>query len=208
MPADSTDIHFIQWTILILCLAAILITVYAVFIRRRDFTRDSVTKWLLLITFVIISPFVYILSFGMSIEETKPVSFCNSCHIMEGYVTDLKNPRSDHIASLHYRVRWIAKDQCYQCHTDYGIQGTIDAKIAGIRHIWSYYVVGYDTPLEYRGVYNNENCLMCHAPVEYYQEVTEHVDNRKAIENNEMSCFGMDCHVSPHPEEAWRTEQE
>lgn len=205
MTLRSTDVHFIESVILVACLLAILITVYAVFIRRKDFTRDNVAKWLLLITFMVISPLVYIMNFGLAVEETKPVSFCNSCHVMEGYVEDLENPDSDRLAAIHYQSRWISKDQCYNCHTNYGLQGTIKAKMAGIRHIWKYYIVGYDTPVEFNGTYNNQICLNCHEPVKYYQDVAEHQENRADIESSKMSCLGLQCHVRPHPKDAWRT---
>ena len=201
----SSDIQFLDSVTLVLCILGIVIVCYTVFFRGKNFSNDNVSKWILLISFLILSPLAYIINFTVALERTKPVSFCNSCHVMNGYVEDLKNPDSEHIASLHYQNRWIADHQCYTCHTDYGIQGTIKAKMDGMRHIWAYYIAGYKKPVKYRGTYNNQMCLHCHEPVSYYQEVPEHQENREAIESSKMSCFGLQCHVRPHPKDAWRT---
>ena len=69
---------------------------------------------------------------------------------MHGYVKDLKDPDSENIAAIHYKYRWIADNQCYECHSEYGLFGTAKAKMSRIRHIWSYYVLGYETPIKLR----------------------------------------------------------
>lgn len=183
---------------LFICIITILIVGYKTLIRRNTLTHPT-TKWVLLIAFLILSPLAYFLNLGVAVQESKPVSFCNSCHPMEAYVEDLTNPDSELLAALHYQYRWISDHQCYTCHSDYGIFGDAQAKIAGIRHFWSYYIAGYETPIKIRGTYNNERCLHCHAPVRDYQEVPEHEDNKEAIEASKMSCIGAECHVSPHP---------
>jgi hypothetical protein len=198
--AHDPQIELIKRVALVLCVIAVLIVGYTIFVRGRRLT-DNTSEWLLLIGFMILSPLAYFINFGIAIEESKPVNFCNSCHVMEGYVKDLKNPESEYVAAIHYKYRLIADNQCYQCHSEYGLFGTAKAKMSGIRHIWSYYIAGYEKPIKLRGTYDNHICLHCHGPVEDYQDVDEHKDYLKDLELNKQSCFGADCHVSPHPKE-------
>src|SRR5262249_41046611 len=68
-------------------------------------------------------------------EGTKKVEGCANCHIMHPMVNDMRDPASDTLAARHFRNRYIAEDQCYHCHTDYGLSGTLAAKMEGFRHL-------------------------------------------------------------------------
>jgi hypothetical protein len=125
---------------------------------------------------------------------------------MNPYVADLQNPDSEHLASQHYQNRWIADHQCYTCHSDYGLFGDVQAKMAGLRHVWFYNVGGYEVPLKIRGTYNNQRCLFCHGPVQGFQDESAHQKNMAAITSSEKSCISAACHVSPHPKEAAQAE--
>jgi cytochrome c nitrite reductase small subunit len=173
---------------------------------RRSQPLEPATRLMLMIGFLVLSPLAYAINFGLAISGAKPVAFCNSCHVMNAYVEDLQNPDSEHLASLHYQSRWIAEHQCYTCHSDYGLFGGVEAKLAGLRHIWFYYVAGYELPLKIRGTYDNQRCLFCHGPVKAYQEVPEHEKNAAAIASSGKSCVDGNCHVSPHPKSAARAE--
>lgn len=196
-------LSLVGWIVLLLSLICIFLTIRIIVQDPKKVIRPF-GKWILLLIFFVLSPVIYLLNFNIAVEESKTVEFCNSCHIMNGYVNDLKNPDSELLASLHYQYRWIADDQCFSCHSDYGLFGNAKAKMAGIRHVWAYYYAGYDTPIELYGTYNNQICLVCHAPVISFQEIEEHEENAAEIISNEMSCLGADCHVGTHPEEAWR----
>lgn len=189
-----------------LCVVATTLVAYHTLLRPKRHT-DTATRWLLLIAFLILSPLAYALSFGLAVNGSKPVAFCNSCHVMNAYVDDLENPDSEHLAALHFQYRWIADHQCYTCHSDYGLFGDVEAKLAGLRHIWFYYVAGYETPLKIRGTYDNERCLYCHGPVKSYRELPQHRKNEMAIDTSEMSCIGGKCHVTPHPKSAAEGEE-
>ncbi|GIW47076.1 MAG: hypothetical protein KatS3mg078_0953 [Deltaproteobacteria bacterium] len=208
LQEPGASMGFINWMIIVLCALTIALIAYVLLLRRgRRIVDDSTSKWLLLIALILLSPIVYLVYFGIAFEESKTVSFCNSCHVMNGYVKDLIDPDSETIAALHYQYRWIADNQCFQCHSEYGIFGNLAAKFSGIRHIWSYYIVGYETPIKLRGTYNNQVCLHCHGPVRSFQDVDEHKEYLKDLEANKQSCFGADCHVSPHPKEAWKVNE-
>jgi len=200
--AAGGGLSLVAWVVLAISLLCIVLIV-AILRRDKDKLSDPFVKWALLVVFFVLSPIAYLLNFSVAIEDSKKVEFCKSCHVMHGYVNDLEDPESEYLASQHYQYRWIAEDQCFTCHSDYGIFGNMKAKMTGIRHVWAYYT-GYETPVELYGTYNNGICLRCHAPVLSFQEEGEHEDNAGDILSNEMSCLGVDCHVRPHPEEAWK----
>ena len=191
-----------MWTlrgaVLVLCALTIALVAWN-FLLLREPQVDVSARWMLLVAFLILSPLVYVLNFGLAVEGSKPVEFCNSCHVMNSWVEDLKDPESELLAAQHYQFRWIADHQCYTCHSDYGLFGDVGAKLDGLRHFWAYYLVGYEEPIKIRGTYDNQRCLFCHAPVAAYREIPEHEKNAAAIDASEQSCIGADCHVAPHP---------
>ena len=91
------------------------------------------------------------------------VEACNRCHVMRPMVTDMMDPKSDTLAARHFKNRWIPKDQCYACHSDYGLSGDLAAKMEGFRHLARYTTRTYDGADPYRGTFDNANCLKCHA---------------------------------------------
>lgn len=200
--AQAGHLSFVAWIVLAVCLLSIFLIIKIILKDPEKITKPS-GKWVLLVVFFVLSPIAYLLNFSVAIEDSKKVEFCNSCHIMHGYVNGLKDPDSEDLSSVHYQYRWIADDQCFTCHSDYGLFGNMKAKMTGIRHVWAYYT-GYETPVELYGTYNNAICLRCHAPVNSFQETEEHEKYADDILSNKMSCIGVDCHVKPHPEEAWK----
>lgn len=214
MTYSESDLQTIKYLLAVLCLIAITISIYSTFFRSRGIRKlikdfsilgDNTSKWLLFMSFVIISPLVFLVNYEKGIQQSKRNDFCNSCHIMHGYIDDLEDPDSDSLASVHYQYRWISDYQCYTCHSEYGLFGTAKAKVSGIGHIRAKYLSGYETPLKIKGTYNNNICLHCHGPVLDFQDIKEHEDNLKELEQNKMSCLGAECHVSPHPKDAWKT---
>ncbi len=195
---EHADVLWMRAAVLALCAIAIGSIVWGV-ARPGDAKGDPHARWILLIAFLILSPLAYVLNFGLAIEGSKPVEFCGSCHVMDPYLADLRNPDSELLAAQHYQYRWIADHQCYTCHSDYGLFGDVNAKLAGMRHFWHYYFAGWDEPLKIRGTYNNQRCLFCHGPVKGYREEAAHKANFDAIARSEKSCIGGECHVSPHP---------
>ncbi|GIX07546.1 MAG: hypothetical protein KatS3mg115_1949 [Candidatus Poribacteria bacterium] len=136
-------------------------------------------------------------------EETKTVESCNSCHVMEPFVNDLKDPHSPTLAARHYRNKWIPENQCYHCHTTYGIHGTLAGKRDGFRH-WLLYVTGtYQEPVQYSGSYPNENCLACHSQTSVWEEVRAHQLLKEDLTSNRVGCYT--CHGPVHPAPPERT---
>jgi nitrate/TMAO reductase-like tetraheme cytochrome c subunit len=202
---DEPGLAEIRIAAFVACLVAVGLVGWVAFTRRSRPMEPS-DRWMLLIGFLVLAPLAYLLNAGLAISGAKSVAFCDSCHVMNAYVADLQNPDSEHLAAQHYQFRWIADHQCYTCHSDYGLFGDMQAKMAGLRHVWFYNLGGYEVPLKIRGTYNNQRCLFCHGPTKNFQEESQHQKNMAAINTSEKSCIGGACHVSPHPKEAARPE--
>jgi nitrate/TMAO reductase-like tetraheme cytochrome c subunit len=131
------------------------------------------------------------------------VDACNRCHVMRPMVNDMMDPQSDTLAARHFKNRWIPKDQCYACHSDYGLSGDMAAKMEGFRHLARYTTRTYTEPIVYRGVFDNDNCLKCHADMPRFEAVPWHHTVKEWLGKNETSC--LNCHGLSHPTRAART---
>ena len=131
------------------------------------------------------------------------VGACNRCHVMRPMVNDMMDSQSDTLAARHFKNRWIPKDQCYECHSDYGLSGDLAAKMEGFRHLARYTTRTYTEPIQYRGVFDNDNCLKCHDNMPKFEAVPWHDTVNESLEKNEMSC--LNCHGLAHPTRASRT---
>jgi cytochrome c nitrite reductase small subunit len=136
-------------------------------------------------------------------EGVHEVNGCASCHVMLPMVNDMRDPGSETLAALHYKNKWIAKDQCYQCHSDYGLGGDLEAKMTGFRHLARYTTRTYAEPIVARVKFNNQNCLQCHEGTPKWAAVESHVESHKDLVANQVKC--IDCHGDPHPTAAQRT---
>ncbi|MCL2626844.1 MAG: NapC/NirT family cytochrome c [Cystobacterineae bacterium] len=139
-------------------------------------------------------------------EGVKEVSSCAGCHVMSPMVNDMVNKQSRSLAARHYNNRWIASQQCYNCHSDYGLSGTMKSKGDGFRHLARYVSSTYKEPIEFNrsgGFYDNNNCLKCHALTEKFQAVSSHSTLREHLASSESSC--LNCHGPAHPTALQRT---
>ena len=136
-------------------------------------------------------------------EGVHEVRGCASCHVMLPMVNDMRDPGSETLAALHYKNKWIAKDQCYHCHSDYGLGGGLEAKMTGFRHLARYTTRTYQEPIKARVKFDNNNCMNCHEGTPKWVAVPSHVESHKELAANQMAC--LDCHGEAHPTAAQRT---
>jgi Nitrate/TMAO reductases, membrane-bound tetraheme cytochrome c subunit len=136
-------------------------------------------------------------------EGTHEVRACNGCHVMRPMVVDLLEPGSDTLAARHTKNKWIPENQCYGCHSDYGLSGSLAAKMEGYRHLVRYTTGFYREPIIYRGHFDNANCLKCHAGTVAFESRISHRDVRQRLADSNMSC--TNCHGWAHPTRAART---
>ena len=136
-------------------------------------------------------------------EGVHEVSGCASCHVMRPMATDLMDPHSGTLAARHYKNKWIAENQCYHCHSDYGFSGNMEAKMTGFRHLARYTTHTYKEPIIARVQFNNQNCLNCHQNTPKFQAVQSHHTAGGRLASNQMIC--LNCHGPAHPTSLQRT---
>jgi len=179
----------------VLLVAGIAIVSYSLF-RYKGRIHGTVS-WVALITGVAAIPVVTLLvGTVVVLERAEQVQFCASCHLtMKPYVDDLKNAASNSLAAAHYKNRYIPSNQCYECHTSYGLHGTVQAKISGMIDTYKYYTRTYQLPIKMRNAYRNDDCLKCHALSAKWEPL--HQDVRDALFTGQMTC--MECHQEKNP---------
>jgi hypothetical protein len=200
----------------VLGIAGILLCLRVLFVKRTDLTSSRLIKlgvvtlpafaFLKLVAFggLIVAPTgaVAVANYHVFVGVEK-VQGCASCHIMRPMVNDMHDPSSDTLAARHFRNKWIAEDQCYHCHTDYGLSGSLQAKMEGFRHLARYTTHTYPEPVRLRGEYLNQNCLNCHGKTALFEAVASHHTVGDDLSDNRMTC--LNCHGLAHPSPAQRT---
>lgn len=165
---------------------------------RRGKLEESESKWLLFIGLLILPLLTIYIAGNIALEESKSVATCNNCHTMKPYVKDMvENVNRTTLASVHYQNRFIPDNQCYTCHTNYGIYGDIEAKIGGAMHAYNYYTGNYGTTIKLKGTYQNSGCLNCHGEARVFQEKVVHSMIIEKLNSNAVSC--IQCHAPVHP---------
>jgi cytochrome c nitrite reductase small subunit len=136
-------------------------------------------------------------------EGVHEVSGCASCHVMRAMANDMMDPHSGTLAARHYKNKWIAENQCYHCHSDYGFSGNLEAKMTGFRHLARYTTHTYKEPIMARVRFDNQNCLNCHQNTPKFQAVQSHHTAAARLASNQMIC--LNCHGQAHPSSLQRT---
>lgn len=164
--------------------------------RRRGVT--AVSKALLFGAILVIPIVVAFLATAHGMAQSMRTEACGSCHIMESHVADLHDPKSDSLAAVHYKNRYIQENHCYACHSDYGMAGTLGAKLAGLGHTVRNVTGRYELPLKTRIPYSNLRCLSCHGGAKNFLARHEK-DQIPSLMAGKDSC--LDCHGPAHPPE-------
>ena len=74
--------------------------------------------------------------------------------------------------------------------------GGVKAKINGLRHVWVQYLGTAPEHIELYEAYSNQECLRCHAGARSFEEPDFHVEVRRELAANEVSC--LECHDLVH----------
>lgn len=159
--------------------------------------EQTTRHWAMLFGIVVFPCLALLLGSERAIEASKQPQFCGSCHIMDPWVNDLHDPESTTIAAVHYQNRFIREDQCYTCHTDYGLGGPMRAKLTGMVHLFKWETGTYTLPVALYHPYNFGNCLRCHGESKRYKDT--HTDALDALADGSMGC--TDCHDPIHPKQ-------
>jgi len=164
---------------------------------RRQRMNEASTRWMLLLGVCVLPLPVLLLSGAVGIEQSKSVNFCGSCHVMGEFVENMTDPESDLLAAVHFKQRYIQHDQCYRCHSDYGFLGNIEAKKAGVGHVWKNVTGTFKEPIRMRRPYRYTICLDCHGQAQIFHEVALHENVVDKVLRGETTC--LECHVASHP---------
>jgi nitrate/TMAO reductase-like tetraheme cytochrome c subunit len=182
-------------------IAFVLLNLVLVALAWRNLRRLGVTASVrggLFVAVGLVPVMVAFLSFAYGLEQSTTVSACGSCHVMTPFVADLQNVKSETLAATHFKNRYILDHQCYTCHSNYGLAGTLRAKFEGLGHVWRYTTGTYDLPIKIASPYPNVRCLGCHGASQKFLSSAGHP--REEMPNlmaGTTSC--LDCHGPAHP---------
>jgi nitrate/TMAO reductase-like tetraheme cytochrome c subunit len=194
-PVEYWAARILTWVVTI-SLAVIVVAL----IRARKGRLTGPTGKALLLSGVVLLP-SFSVGTGMLLvfERAERVEFCGSCHhAMGDFVAEMQNPDGSSLASLHFGNQYIPSHQCYQCHTSYGLFGTMQAKIHGVGQVLRYYTGSFEPPATMWQPYPNADCLKCHARSRKWLGEAAHSEGemRADLFADAVSC--MECHDSGH----------
>ncbi len=140
-------------------------------------------------------------------EATKTRRFCGSCHVMTPYARDSEDVASPSLSSRHSRNAAFGAENCYACHADYGMFGTVTTKIGGMRHVYEYLTHFRDLSvaealprIHLIRPFPNGNCTRCHSTeVPGWQQIGDHAGLVDELRDSAVSCVGGGCHGPAHP---------
>ena len=193
-PPEDAVAQWGKFLVIGLIAAAMALTAYTL-IGRRGRLAEPHSKWMLFLGVAVLPVPAILLSTAVGMERSKSVAFCSSCHAMDPFIADLQDPESERLAAVHYKNRYIPKNQCYSCHTDYGMFGTLEAKTAGMRHVYKDITGNWSRPIEIHAPYRYRICLNCHAGAVGFEEL--HQDEIRDVVDGNVIC--SDCHELAHP---------
>ncbi|MDQ3367964.1 MAG: NapC/NirT family cytochrome c [Myxococcota bacterium] len=141
-------------------------------------------------------------------HATKTTQFCTvSCHVMTPYGDDSTDRASTSLAARHARNEAFGDENCYACHADYGMFGTITTKIGGMRHVYEYAFNFHQLSLEeaiprihIRKPFQNATCMRCHSTLnQTWNAVPDHASTLVEVRAGTLSCASEGCHGPAHP---------
>lgn len=176
-----------------------LVLLVVIWTQLRRGRVSTVSKALLFGAILVLPVIVVFLATANGMRESMTVEACGACHVMDGHVKDLQNPASDSLAAVHFKNRYIQENHCYTCHSDYGMYGSVSAKLDGLGHVWHNMTGHYPKPIKIAHPYSNLRCLSCHGESQAFLAKHEKEEIPKLIAGTD-SC--LDCHGPAHkPEE-------
>jgi len=194
-PVEYWAARILAWALTL----AVIVVAYTLVRAIQGRLSGNRGRAFMLVGVVLLPSFSVTIGMLLVFTRAERVEFCASCHhVMQAYAEDTTNPVGTGLAAIHYANRYIPKNQCYECHTSYGLFGTVEAKIHGIGEVAKYYTGSYDLPVAMWKPYPNSDCLKCHAESDKWQSVEAHTDEETELElfADRTSC--MSCHGSAH----------
>jgi nitrate/TMAO reductase-like tetraheme cytochrome c subunit len=180
--------------------ALILILIVVSLVAFRGRQAEGNALWLHLLSLGVLPLVLLAIGQFATLEYATEVQFCGSCHqTMKPYIDDLHNPKSQSLAALHAQNRIMPGTEGYSCHANYGIHGTLQAKLTGLRHVYKYNTGTYHFPLKMPEPFENTLCLKCHNGAKRFMAQDVHLEDGKVSEElrtNKTECIS--CHAPAH----------
>lgn len=140
-------------------------------------------------------------------EATKTRRFCGGCHLMTPYTADAGDPRSRSLSARHGRNALFGEENCYACHADYGMFGTVVTKIGGMRHVVldmtefrNVSLAEAKNRIRLRTPFPNHNCMHCHSTEnELWLGRSDHRALLQDLRSERIGCASPGCHGYAHP---------
>lgn len=204
-PPDGEALRWgstLDWalTLTIVVSGVILIGILISRIVYRGNQTERSALWLHLLSLGIFPLFLLAVGNFAVLEYAKEVRFCGTCHVtMKSYIDDLHNAKSQSLAALHAQNRFAPGTECYSCHANYGLHGTVEAKMTGLRHVYKYVTGTYHLPLTMPKAFENTFCLKCHNGAKRFMAQDVHLEDSKlapALRTGETPC--VECHAPAH----------
>jgi len=194
----GTTSQWIQGFGIALALLNVILLLVVWFRLRATGAASSMWGWLL-VAVGLVPIMVGFMAFAHGLESSATVSACGSCHVMTPFVNDLRDVKSETLAATHFKNRFILENQCYTCHSDYGLGGTISAKLAGLGHVWRYTTGRYEVPIKIAQPYSNLRCLSCHGESQRFLNAPGKKEMMPELIGGQTPC--LSCHGPAHPEQ-------
>jgi nitrate/TMAO reductase-like tetraheme cytochrome c subunit len=194
-PVEHWAARALIWALLI----SLIMVVYLIIRAGRGKLVGGKANGLLVVGVIILPSVSVATGMVLVFSRAEKVEFCASCHgVMQDYVDDMTDPAGTGMAALHYAERYIPANQCYECHTSFGLFGTMKAKIHGVEEVLRYYTGRYSKPVEMWQPYSNADCLKCHAGSRSWiaEEAHTYEEAKTALFRDQVSC--MECHEAGH----------
>lgn len=194
-PVEYWAARILAWGLMV----AVVVVVYALVRAVRGRLSGARSTALMVLCIIVLPSFSVATGMLLVFIRAERVEFCGSCHrVMEAYTNDMTNAEGTGLAAIHYVNRYIPNNQCYECHTSYGLFGTAEAKIHGVAEVARYYTGTYELPISMWKPYRNSDCLKCHARSNKWLAVEAHVDDdtEQQLFEDRISC--MSCHQTGH----------
>jgi nitrate/TMAO reductase-like tetraheme cytochrome c subunit len=180
--------------------ALIVIGILASLFMFRGRQTEGSALWVHLLSLGVLPLGLLAIGNFATLEYAAEVQFCGSCHMtMKPYIDDLHDKKSESLASLHSQNRFAPGTECYSCHANYGVHGTIEAKLTGLRHVYKYNTGTYHLPLKMPEPFENTLCLKCHNGAKRFMAQDIHLENGKVsdeLRSNKTEC--VSCHGPAH----------
>lgn len=180
---------------------------YTLYRRRGTLSvLHSATLCALVVVTLVVIPF-FMVTLGQStlLFETKKIDSCATCHAMQPFVQDIKDPESLTLAARHMRNGFLGDghDACAKCHIAPTLEGSIEAKLDGFRHLMKTITGTYTLPITFKKTQSNATCLSCHAETPKFKAKPLHTQNLEALQSGAVSC--LNCHGPAHPPRSTRS---